>query len=84
VGPGFTEITAATARIGRRAANDSADRQKAREQLMNSLGGIPLGRPTWPTEVTDSVAFLDSLLHMHGWGGAVRMHFGCLARPRHV
>jgi NAD(P)-dependent dehydrogenase (short-subunit alcohol dehydrogenase family) len=32
----------------------------AREQLMQSLGGIPLGRPAWPTEVAELVAFLAS------------------------
>ena len=51
VAPGFTETTAATALIGRLAANAGTDRQTARERLMQSLGGIPLGRPAWPTEV---------------------------------
>jgi NAD(P)-dependent dehydrogenase (short-subunit alcohol dehydrogenase family) len=60
VAPGFTETTAATALIDRLAANSRVDRNAAREGLMESLGGIPLGRPAWPTEVAELVAFLVS------------------------
>ena len=60
VAPGFTETTAATALIDRLAANADIDRDAAREQLMESLGGIPLGRPAWPAEVAELVAFLAS------------------------
>ena len=60
VAPGFTETTAASALIDRLAANSATDRNTAREQLMQSLGGIPLGRPAWPTEVAELVAFLAS------------------------
>jgi len=60
VAPGFTETTAASALIDRLAANSATDRNTAREQLMQSLGGIPLGRPALPTEVAELVAFLAS------------------------
>jgi NAD(P)-dependent dehydrogenase (short-subunit alcohol dehydrogenase family) len=60
VAPGFTETTAATALIDRLAATAGTDRQTARAQLMQSLGGIPLGRPAWPSEVAELVAFLAS------------------------
>jgi hypothetical protein len=36
------------------------DRDAMRDELMKSLGGIPLGRPGWPTEVAELVAFLAS------------------------
>ena len=60
VAPGFTETTAATALIDRLAVESDTDRNTAREQLMRSLGGIPLGRPASPAEVAELVAFLAS------------------------
>ena len=60
VAPGFIQTTAATALIERLAASSGTDATTAREQLMKSLGGIPLGRPGWPSEVAELVAFLAS------------------------
>jgi NAD(P)-dependent dehydrogenase (short-subunit alcohol dehydrogenase family) len=60
VAPGFIEISAATALIERLAASSGADRNTAREQLMKSLSGMPLGRPGWPAQVAELVAFLAS------------------------
>jgi len=60
VAPGFIQTTAATALIDRLAASSGTDANTAREQLMDSLGGIPLGRPGWPAEVAELVAFLAS------------------------
>jgi NAD(P)-dependent dehydrogenase (short-subunit alcohol dehydrogenase family) len=60
VAPGFIETTGATGLIDRLAAQTGSDRQTARQGLMESLGGIPIGRPGLPDEVAELVAFLAS------------------------
>ncbi|KAB8315397.1 SDR family oxidoreductase [Tolypothrix campylonemoides VB511288] len=60
VAPGFIETPATTARIERLAANAGTDFDTARLGLMESLGGIPMGRPGRPEEVAELVAFLVS------------------------
>ena len=60
VAPGFTETEAATKLIERLAAESGTDTGGARQNLMKSLGGIPLGRPNRPEEVAELVAFLAS------------------------
>ena len=49
-----------TTMIERLAASSGTDANTARDDLMKSLGGIPLGRPGWPNEVAELVAFLAS------------------------
>ena len=60
VAPGFTETKAAERLIERLAAEAGTDTATARQGLMNSLGGIPLGHPNRPEEVAELVAFLAS------------------------
>jgi NAD(P)-dependent dehydrogenase (short-subunit alcohol dehydrogenase family) len=60
VAPGFTETDAAVQLIERLATQGGIDTAGARQNLMHSLGGIPLGRPNRPDEVAELVAFLAS------------------------
>jgi NAD(P)-dependent dehydrogenase (short-subunit alcohol dehydrogenase family) len=60
VSPGFTETDAASRMIQRMAENDNIDYAAARQNLMDMLGGIPLGRPNRPSEVAELIAFVAS------------------------
>src|SRR5215468_1663829 len=60
VAPGFTETEAAKGLIKRLAKQAGTDTATARQNLISSLGGIPLGRPNRPEEVAELVAFLAS------------------------
>lgn len=60
VAPGFIETKAAERLIERLAENAGTDLITARQDLMDSLGGIPMGRPGRPEEVAELVAFLVS------------------------
>ena len=46
--------------VERLAAQAGTDTDSARSRLMDSLGGIPLGRPARPEEVAEFIAFLTS------------------------
>jgi NAD(P)-dependent dehydrogenase (short-subunit alcohol dehydrogenase family) len=60
VSPGSAETEAAVGLVDELARNLGTDHEGARQVLMNSLGGIPIGRPAAPKEVADLVAFLVS------------------------
>ncbi len=60
VSPGWVETEAAVRLVTELAKKTGTDYEGARQGLMKSLGGIPLGRPAKPAEVADLVAFLAS------------------------
>ncbi|WP_373947027.1 SDR family oxidoreductase [Paracoccus marcusii] len=60
VAPGWIE-TEASVRLAERVAGDAGtDLDGGRRIIMDSLGGIPLGRPSRPAEVASLIAFLAS------------------------
>jgi len=60
VSPGWVETEGAVGLVNELAAKNRIDYDAARKVLMDSLGGIPIGRPARPREVADLVAFLAS------------------------
>jgi len=60
ISPGFIETAAATRLVERLAEQRGIDADGARQELMRSLGGIPIGRPGMPQEVAELAAFLLS------------------------
>lgn len=60
VSPGWVETDAAVALAERLAAEAGTDYAGGKKIIMDSLGGIPLGRPARPEEVADLIAFLVS------------------------
>ena len=68
VSPGWVETEAATALVDRLAMEAGTSHDVARQGLMDSLGGIPLGTPAKPSEVASLIAFLasDHAASIHG------------------
>ena len=60
VSPGWVETDGAVGLVNDLATAQGTDYAGARRMLMDSLGGIPIGRPAKPSEVADLIVFLAS------------------------
>ena len=60
IAPGWIETEAAVALAERLATQAGTDYEGGKRIIMQSLGGIPLGRPARPEEVADLITFLVS------------------------
>ncbi len=60
VSPGWIETEAAIALAQRLGEQSGGDIEAGKQQIMRSLGGIPLGRPSTPDEAASLIAFLAS------------------------
>jgi NAD(P)-dependent dehydrogenase (short-subunit alcohol dehydrogenase family) len=60
VSPGWVETDGAVGLVEEIARRNGTDYEVARKIVMDSLGGIPIGRPAKPKEVADLIAFLAS------------------------
>ncbi|MGO4154617.1 SDR family oxidoreductase [Cupriavidus sp. YAF13] len=60
VSPGWVETDAAAGLVAEIARQRGIDMEGARKIIMDSLGGIPLGRPCSPREVAELIGFLVS------------------------
>jgi len=68
VAPGWIYTEASDALVSRISAANNIDAEAARQSIMDALGGIPIGRPAFPEEVAELVAFLasDRAAAIHG------------------
>lgn len=66
--PGFIQTEAADAFVAMLAGAAGSDHQTALQQVMDSIGGIPLGQPGRPRDIAETVAFLvsDRAAFIHG------------------
>jgi NAD(P)-dependent dehydrogenase (short-subunit alcohol dehydrogenase family) len=68
ISPGFVETSGAHGMILHLAESRGISENAARQEIMNMIGGIPIGRPAVPEEVAELVAFLasDRAASIHG------------------
>jgi NAD(P)-dependent dehydrogenase (short-subunit alcohol dehydrogenase family) len=60
VSPGWIETESSVALAERLAAEHGVDIKQGKQMIMDSLGGIPIGRPSRPQEIASLIAFLAS------------------------
>jgi NAD(P)-dependent dehydrogenase (short-subunit alcohol dehydrogenase family) len=60
VAPGWVETDGAVGLVTEIARQNNTDYEGGKKLVMDSLGGIPIGRPAKPKDVADLVAFLVS------------------------
>ncbi|WP_244624380.1 SDR family oxidoreductase [Sphingomonas sp. So64.6b] len=60
VSPGWIETEASIDLARRPALEHGGDIETGKRMIMESLGGIPIGRPSTPDEVASLIAFLAS------------------------
>jgi len=60
ISPGWIYTAASEQLVKRIAESGSITEEAARQSILDSLGGIPIGRPAWPWEVAELAAFLAS------------------------
>jgi len=60
ISPGWIYTEASEQLVKRIAESRDTTQEAAQQSILDSLGGIPIGRPTWPWEIAELVAFLAS------------------------
>lgn len=60
ISPGWVATEATKDFVGLLASTSGTSYEEAQQKLMDSLGGIPIGRPAKPEEVADLIAFVAS------------------------
>jgi len=60
VSPGWIETESSVELARRLAAEHGVSTEQGRQMIMDSLGGVPIGRPSEPAEIASLIAFLAS------------------------
>jgi NAD(P)-dependent dehydrogenase (short-subunit alcohol dehydrogenase family) len=60
ISPGWIYTTGAEEFVKRIAEAGGTSEEAARQSVLDSLGGIPIGRPAWPWEIAELTAFMAS------------------------
>lgn len=60
VSPGWIETESSVELAKRLAAEHGVDVERGKQMIMDSLGGVPIGRPSKPEEIANLIAFIAS------------------------